>query len=425
MAFRGIPDAERDPHPRLAWLFESGFEFTVISVYRREAYFPPGYQLPPGTVVISNHQRDADVPILGTALCRRRDLRFQWPLPYFAAREDLFRRGFLTEYVAGWPPPVPQLLGRIPLRWFFEILRTRPIRRVREFGLAETLQAVRAAGLGATEPHAILNMRGQRELTSLLGTLPPQIAEIKLRRDRTALAGVWGLRRLQCTALRQLKSAFRATVTAQLHAFAALLDAEHSVYFSPEGVISADGRFGRVRGGLRQLCRLAASPPRLLPVALSYDGLGPGKLRVIMQVGELLECPDTTRATAFSAAVRRAVLELVAVNPSHLLAVYLSIGPLQFSTHELSDWLNQTLALITRHNLRIDPRFAEHATGAALEKRLHWLQRKGLVRFEHGRWQNLWPRNTQAGWQTRAQQVRYFANGLGDLMPDWQQALAP
>ena len=421
MAFSGIHDAGRDRHPYLAWLFECGFEFTVISLFHREVYFPPGYRLPPGTVVVSNHQREADVPILGTALCRRRGLRFQWPLPYFAAREDLFRRGFLSEYVAGWPPPVPQLFNQIPLRWFFGILRTGPIRRVREFSLWETVDAGVAAGLGDADPTTVLNTRGQREVRATTAGLPSRLADVRAPRTPS----VWGLRRLRCHAWRRLAPEFRNTIASQLRDFAGRLDDGHSVYFSPEGVISVDGHFGRVRAGLRQLCRIAAVPPRLLPVALSYDGLGPGRLRVIMQVGELLECPDVTDTGRFCAAVRHAVLELVAVNPSHLLAAYLSVGPTQFSTREFGDWLRRALELIAHRGLKIDPRIAVHMHDAALEKRLHWLRRKRILGFERGRWRSLWPRHTPAGWQSPARQVAYFINVFNDLFPDWPRMLAP
>lgn len=420
MVFRGIPDAERNRHPYLAWLFELGFDFTIISVYRRELHFPPDFCLPPGTILISNHQRDADAPILGTALCQRRGLRFRWPLPFFAGREDLFRRGFLAEYVASWPPPVPQVLGWIPLSWLFAILRTQPIRRVREFSTAETLDAVLAAGLGERAPTTILNARGQRELGSGQHALPAQLTALHPRTG----SSVWGLRRLRKAARRALVPAFRDTLAAQLRGFAALLDAGHAVYFSPEGVISADGRFGRVRGGLRQLCRLAAAAPRLLPVALSYDGLGPGRLRVIMQVGELLKAPDTTDRAGFSAAVRAAVLQLLHVNPSHLLAAYLAAGPASFTTGEFLEWWQRALAVIGQRGLRTDPLLTQAAANQLPEQRLRWLQRKALVRLTQGRWQSAWPRETRAGWQTPARRVAYFANAFGDLMSDWREALS-
>lgn len=421
MAFRGIPDAKQHRHPWLAWLFQCGFDFTVISLYRREVQFPPDFHLPPGTVVISNHQRDADAPIVGTGLCQRRGLRFTRPLTHFAAREDLFRRGFLSEYVAGWPPPLPQLLGRIPLRGFFEILRTQPIRRVREFSAVETLEAAVAAGLGECDPAVILNARGQREFSGRGGTLPARLSAIRPPKRRT----LWGLRRLRATALQKLAPGFRATIAAQLQGFAALLDAGQLLYFSPEGVISADGRFGRVRAGLRLLCGLTAVPPRLLPVALSYDGLGSGKLRVIMQVGELQNAPDTTDNAAFSTAVRAAILDLLNVNSSHLLAAYLTAGPESFSTREFCDWWQRALATLGRYGLKIDPLLAGSTSGTLAQQRLRWLRRQRLVQLEGGRWQNLWPRNSRAGWQTPAQRVAYFANGFSDLLPGFAARLWP
>lgn len=421
MVFRGIPDPERHRHPWLAWLFECGFDFTVISAYRREVRYPPDFRLPPGTVVISNHQRDADAPIVGTSLCQRRGLRFTRPLTHFAAREDLFRRGFLAEYISGWPPPLPQLLGRIPLRAFFAILRTEPIRRVREFSAAETLEAAVAAGLGDRDPVAVLNARGQRDFAARGGTLPARLSDLRPPM-RHAL---WGLRRLRRSALQELAPAFRATVAAQLRGFAALLDAGQSLYFSPEGVISADGRFGRVRAGLRLLCGLTAVPPRLLPVALSYDGLGPGKLRVVMQVGELQNAPDTTDNAAFSTAVRTAILDLLNVNPSHLLAAYLSAGPMSFSTADFCAWWQRALATLGHCGLKTDPVFAGTAADTLPQQRLQWLRRQRLVRLEGGRWQNLWPRNARAGWPTPAQRVAYFANGFSDLLPDFAHRLWP
>ncbi|MGH8281063.1 MAG: hypothetical protein ACRESA_09675 [Gammaproteobacteria bacterium] len=419
MAFRGIPDAEQNRHPRLAWLFECGFDFTLISLYRRELQFPPGFRLPPGTVVISNHQRDADAPIVGTGLCQRRGLRFTWPLTHFAAREDLFRRGFLSEYVAGWP--LPQLLGRVPLRWLFEILRTEPIRRVREFSAAETLEAAVAAGLGGNDPAAILNARGQRDFCGRGGALPARLSALRPPTRRA----LWGLRRLRGAARQKLAPAFRDTIAAQLQGFAALLDAGQSLYFSPEGVISADGRFGRVRAGLRLLCGLTAVPPRLLPVALSYDGVGPGRLRVVMRVGELQDAPDTTDNAAFSTAVRSAILDLLNVNPSHLLAAYLSAGPESFSTREFCDWWPRALATVDRCGLKTDPLFASTTPETFAQQRLHWLRRQRLVELEHGRWRNRWPRNTRAGWQTAAQRVAYFANGFNDLLPGFAGRLWP
>src|SRR5699024_8120414 len=63
------------------------------------------YSATPATIVVSNHRRDADGPLLGAVLLRRQGLRLQPPLPHFVAREDLFEKGFLAHYLPRWPAP--------------------------------------------------------------------------------------------------------------------------------------------------------------------------------------------------------------------------------------------------------------------------------------------------------------------------------
>ena len=162
MPFKWLPDADLDPHPRLTWLVECCFDLTVLALFRKEEIVPADFRLDPGTLVVSNHQRDADVPILTTVLCRREGFYIRRPLPFYATREDIFRPGFLADFLAHWPRPLPALLGRIPLRWLFRIVRAEPMRRVREFTLVETLAALRAGGFADAAPATVLNRRGRR-----------------------------------------------------------------------------------------------------------------------------------------------------------------------------------------------------------------------------------------------------------------------
>ena len=94
---RWLPDAELDPHPRLTWLTECCFDLSVLALYRKEEMLPEGFSLDPGTLVVSNHQRDSDVPILTTVICRREGLNIRFPLPFYATREDIFLPGFLRD----------------------------------------------------------------------------------------------------------------------------------------------------------------------------------------------------------------------------------------------------------------------------------------------------------------------------------------
>lgn len=420
MSFRGIPDAGLDPHPRLTWAIEMGFDVGVRLLYRKREIWPDDFVLEPGTLVVSNHQRDSDVPIIGTVLCHRHGLCFRWPLAFFVAREDLFRTGFLAEYFAGWPV-LGSLVGLIRLQWFFTAARAYPMRRVREFSLLETLDAVRATGLAGVQTTEVFNTRGQRELRQRFGQLPERIADLDRRRLREL--SHWGLRRLRLRALHQIAPGFRATVRRQLEGYVRLLDAGRVVYIAPEGLISETGTFGRVRLGTRWLYRQAAKRPAVLPVALSYDALAPGRRRrVIVQVGRSVRELDASSEAAFAVQVRRLIQELYMLNPSHLLARFLLVGPRQFSSSEFQAWMQRATQLAAQWHAPLDPLLV-HAPGELWARRLRWLQRRRLIGQGATGWRNLLDREARPGWQQPANIVRYLDNALSETAPDLSREL--
>lgn len=219
MTLNLMPDAEHYSHPLFSWFVAFCLDFLVGHIYRIERVIPRGHRLRPGTLVVSNHVRDSDIPILMRVLCRRQGWRFHEPLPYFAAREDLFRRDALASLA--WPSPRSRLLGLIPVGWLFRSLRVRPMRRLREFTLGDTVTELVKAGVGAMRPVDLFNARGQRELTAQLGPLPATLAAIDLPQLGRLRASIWGLRRLRLAALRRIEHAFRAHITRQLAGFEA------------------------------------------------------------------------------------------------------------------------------------------------------------------------------------------------------------
>ncbi|MGH8428427.1 MAG: hypothetical protein ACRES7_10680 [Gammaproteobacteria bacterium] len=425
MTFKWLPDAEFDPHPRLAWLIECGFDLVVSTLYRKEKMLPPGYRLEPGTLIVSNHQRDSDVPVLTTVLCRREGVHIRWPLPFFVMREDLLQPHTLGNLLAEWPQPLPTLLGSIPLAWLFRIIRGEPMRRLREFSFGETLNSLLDAGLGAADPVTVFNNRGRREITAALGKLPLRLDQIDPRRLGKLRQSFWGLRRLRVASLQILKPEFRTTIAAQLARFAALLDAGRTVYFAPEGTISGTGKFGRIRIGTRRLYRLAAHPPPLLPLALSYDPLGPGRLRVIVHVGEALRNLDSSGERIFAVGLRHAIQRLYAVNPSHLIAHFLTAGPATFTTQEFAAWLRRAAATVSAAGFTLDPVLARSAPETLATERLAWLKRKKLVAREPAHWHNRYSRDAAPGWRKPPNVVRYLANALEDLAPELVRNLGP
>jgi 1-acyl-sn-glycerol-3-phosphate acyltransferase len=424
MNFSLLPEAEYYPHPKLSWLIEMGFDLTVRSLYRVERILQPGCR--PGTLVVSNHQRESDVPIVCAALVRRSGLHILDPLPFFAMREDLLHRDALFNLLSKWPRPIAKTLGRIPLGWLFKGVRTMPMRRLREFTLGDTVEALIVAGLGDEPPDAVLNARGQREVMARMQSPPEHVRDITRDAMGKAWRTFWGLRRLRLSAFKRIAPEFRKTINAQLDSFAALLDRGHSLYMAPEGTISPTGRFGRVRAGPWRVSRRRASPALIMPVGLSYDALGPGRLRVVAHGGASLRNPDLSSQCRFAAQLRDILLALCVLTPSHLLAWYLLHGPKRFTTIQLAEWLERSRDAAHAAGVGLDPIWKRSSGAIIATERVRWMRRRGLL--EHGggeTWRNVWPRDSAPGWESPAAVAAYFVNSLTDFAPDFAQSLEP
>lgn len=418
MPFKWLPDAELDPHPRLTWLTECCFDLTVMALYRKEEILPEGYRLEPGTLVVSNHQRDSDVPVLTTVICRREGFNIRFPLPFYATREDIFRRGFLRDLLteAGWPRPAAKLLGRVPLRWLFRIVRARPMRRVREFTFGETLAALLEAGLGDASPGEVLRASTLRRIETRLGHVPASVAGVARARLGPMRLEEWGLRRLRLAIVRRLGAAFRAAVAGHLDEFARLLDAGRVVYFAPEGTISETGRMRRIRRGAWAVLERARNTPPVRPLALSYDPLGPGRLRVVVQVGETLDVEGVRNASSFNSALRRQLLSLCAVTPSHIISRYLHRGPESFSFEGFSRWFASAAEAVQASPLSVDPVLARRDPRGIARERFDWLVRRRLLRRHGSGWQNGRSRDAAPGWHHPDNTVTYLDAGFEDLL---------
>jgi hypothetical protein len=415
MSLNWLSDAELDPHPPFTWLTACCFDLAVRALVRNAELIPPDFRLQPGTLVVSNHLRDCDVPVLTAALCRRRGVRIVNPLPFCAAREDLFRRGFVSDLLATWPRPVAWLLGRVPLEGMFRILRVQPIRRIREFTLAETLSALRAAGFANADPRDMFGPRGQREIGAALGVLPARIADVQAMRLGALRLAPWGLRRLRPGVLRALVPAFRATIAAQIGRLVELISTGRVVYLAPEGVTSRSGRFGCVRAGAWEVYRRCQAPPPVLPVALSYDPLRRGRVRAIVSIGPALPSIDATCRSDFDARLRVEILRLSAVTCSHLVSRFIAVGPRQFTTATLARWLQHAGHATREAGLTLDPLLTARRPAHLACERLAWLERRSLVAACGTGWRNRWPRDAKPAWRTPAAIVPYLHNALEDL----------
>jgi hypothetical protein len=331
----------------------------------------------------------------------------------------MFQPGFLGKLLAHWPAPLPAVLACVPLRWLWRIVRVRPLRRVRELSFGEALAECTNCEAVARDAHRALNARGKREVAARLGEVPVRLERLLAdSRIDDLRHAVWGLRRLAPEARAALAPRLRADIEAQLASLASLLNAGRVVFIAPEGANSESGAFGRMRAGAWRISRLVQERPAVLPVALSYDPLDAGRLRAVVRVGRPLRGLDCPERRDFDSALRRHILDVYTVTPSHLASRFLVAGPQRFRARDLAAWLERGAAAVARAGLTADPLLKRADVVSLAERRLAWLARRGLVGREGDWCLNRWPRDAAPGWKTPANIVRYLDNALESLAAD-------
>jgi len=416
---------EIDHQPRRSRAVACLFDCAMHGLFQRDSTLPRDFAPSPGTLLVSNHQRDADVPVLASAVCQRRGFGFRNALPFFAAREDIYARHFLPMLLqdAGWPAPLVSAAGRMPIGGLLHLLRARSLRRVREFTLQEALTALCDAGLGEQTPARWLRPQTLHALRAAHIEVPATLAALAAMRLGPPGRQPWGLRRLQPAAVARIAGRFRSTIDAQLDTLAQLLDGGHVVYLAPEGRVSPDGRMQRPRAAAHLLCKRTQSPLRLQPLAVSYDPFVGGRLRAVVHAGQAQKPPDGSDRRTFDRQLQCAILALIPVTPSHLLAHWLVAGPAEFRAAQCTAWLTAATAALAQAGVVLDPALTRHAAATVTHARLRWLTRRGLLRRHGERYRNCWPRDSAAGWHAPAPCVRYMANALADVVA-LQPALA-
>ena len=231
-----------------ARIFLLGFDRMVRALFKIEESGLPE-RVPTPCLIVANHRRDADIPVLGVFLGRARGRRISGVLPHFVAREDLFEPGFLWHY---WRSPwlvLPRLISpAIPLARILAVFRAHPIHRIPEQSLAIVLNDIRRY-LGKRSLRSALNRHWAARLRMAGADLSQPLAWL-LRRERRFAAlvgGGWGHRRLNRDTFREFKPVERARIAAHLAVFAQALARGEAVMVAPEGANSPDGHFQRPR----------------------------------------------------------------------------------------------------------------------------------------------------------------------------------
>ncbi len=234
------------------------------------------------------HRRDTDPFLLLPVILRHRGWRAIAGEVHFGMRADSFTPGFISRVLVrprwmAWllrplnAGPALRFLGVIPL----DGVRLSPA----EYWLRQAVRLDRRVLVGdALAPEFI------RALAAQAGVAPERLAHLRLSSllrwrfqpflqsqvSASLFAEAWK-HRMTRQSIDRLKHA--------LAEVGAWLDRGGSIFGSPEGGLSPDGKAGPISGGFHRVMRSARQDITIAPVAIVYDFITTGRLSVCISLG--------------------------------------------------------------------------------------------------------------------------------------------
>jgi Acyltransferase len=264
---------------------------------------PRRFRLEPGTIITVTHRRETDVPVVspplyfGTRLWRNVGDRMA-----FAARDDMFVRGFFAGFAEGLSPRTRKLLYRVGVARMLPLVEVHPIGSARQALVKDVLEERPGEALDELLPGDLaerFRVRGSEfglpMPTRARDALRGEYADLLWRRVSREEAAFEGLEGLWARRAGQAARDFRSLVD--------LVRSGQSLLVFPEGRPSPNGEIGPLRRGVGALIR-RARPRYLLPVALAYDPLVRGRTRALVSFGDFSTPPTEDIEQAVLAELR-------------------------------------------------------------------------------------------------------------------------
>ena len=273
---------------------------------------PKSFRLRPGTLIAATHRKETDVPVIAPELYFRAAVwKHRSEGMHFAARDDMFLRGFFAGFPPEMGPRARRLLFPVAVGRFLPLVAVHPISSASTARLVELLAASPEAPLEDVVPERLLLLLQERGV-------PPTARATDVVRG--AFADILWEPVSRGEGPDAFWSARAMRATADFRELVALMRAGKSLVVFPEGRPSPGGELGPLRRGLDALVR-RGKPERILPVTLAYDPLVRRRTEVVVVFGKTFAPP--------AAALEEAVLERLKKNTA------LTAG--QFVAHQLSE----------------------------------------------------------------------------------------
>ncbi len=375
-----------------------------------------------GTFVAATHllydieihglELDAGLPRTYFAITHKRDLDSIAPVPLilthrgwsalagdvrFAMRADSMERGFLAR-LALRPRWFSRLLRPIGVGPVLRGLGIYPIHSLRMRPAEEWLrEALWADGDGRVDEWLAPGFVAR--LASAVGDDPPRLAALPVSRllswryhlplqdyiGQDIFAG-----KARRRAERRAVEAVKRTLAEQ----AEWLWQGGSIYSAPEGKFSPDGRFSPITGGFHRVLRAAPAETRVVPVAITYDYLTAGHMRMFVDLAPMIEQAPSLAPRDLNAELRASWRQAARFHGTLLGAGFIvERAETIFTTTELAERLHRRARELAAGGRHVDDRLLSSRGAERRAKTfLASARQHQLVRQTHaGHWEALPP----------------------------------
>ncbi|MFI5273420.1 MAG: hypothetical protein ACHQ4H_10360 [Ktedonobacterales bacterium] len=399
-------------------------------------------------IEISGIEHDSGAPRTYYAITHRRDLDSIAPVPLivahrgwsglsgdlrFAMRADSLERGFLARVLPRprWLShvlrrlsvgPVLRSVGVFPI----ESLRISPAERWLRAALANDGDALASQALAPAFVARLAHVAGDDA-----AALARQRLSWLLRwRYHLALQAYSGPELFAGEAKRRAERRAVAAVKRTLADQAEWLWQGGSLYSAPEGKFSPDGHFSPITGGFHRVLRAAPAETRVVPLAIMYDFMTAGRLRVVVDLAPAITRAPGLPPRELDACLRRAWRDAATLTCTHLASGWLARrasaapGSARFTARELARAVYEQAHALAATGRHVDARLLAPA-GVRRRTRayLTYAARHGYVRaVDGGQWEVLpappMPRVALGAAGYRIAPLPYALNELEELLAD-------
>jgi Acyltransferase len=276
------------------------------AAFRLAVVGPRHLRLEPGTLILSTHRRETDVPLIAPTIYGRAGLwRRRRPVERmaFAARDDMFLPGFFAGFPPGLSPRARRALFPVGVGRWLPRVQVYPLASASVARLGEVLRELQGSPLAGVLP--VAREEEFRRRAAACALAPPVRAGDVLRGEYADL--LWRPVSPDDLPRERLERFWSRRATRSAADFRTLVDLLRSggiLVVFPEGRPSPDGDIGPLRRGLAALVR-RAQPLALQPVAPAYDPLLRGRTRAVVALGDPVSPPSSEIDDTVLALLRR------------------------------------------------------------------------------------------------------------------------